>query len=251
MSADEEPQEQPSGPRNGSDSSDETTERLWLPLLIPVVVILFAILVIYGLSRIYLELNTIEVGDVTMATPLAIGVSLFILLSAWYLATNRRVPIWQTASIMMVAVVALTGGAIWAAVDDRGDEDHVDSGEPTPAATVVAGQVQVALHDPDWAVTANPSTISADGPTFVVENQGTLIHNFRVVQTDLADDQLPLDDTGLQVDEANLNVVASTEDFQPPDVVEVMASLEPGNYVLFCNIAGHYESGMHTTLTVE
>jgi uncharacterized cupredoxin-like copper-binding protein len=28
-------------------------------------------------------------------------------------------------------------------------------------------------------------------------------------------------------------------------------SLAPGHYVLICNIAGHYQLGMHTSLTVK
>ena len=54
-----------------SDDAPDVGERLVLPLLRPVIVFLFVILLIYGLSRIYLELNDITIGTVTMATPLA------------------------------------------------------------------------------------------------------------------------------------------------------------------------------------
>lgn len=239
-------------PQSAPDSSGDVHERLWLPLLIPMVIFAFAVLIIYGLSRIYLELNEISVGEVTMATPLAIVVTLYILFAAWYLANNRRVPMWQTASIAMVAVAFLTAGAIWAAVDDRDDHgEPTTNGGETPAPPGEEGQILVGLVDPEWAVTASPSTAAAGDLTFVVENQGSLVHNLRVAQTDLADDQLPLDATGIQVDEANLNIVASVPDFNAPEIMEVDATLEAGNYVLFCNIAGHYDSGMHTTLTVE
>ena len=85
--------------------------RLALPLLIPVIAFLFAILLIYGLSRVFLELNETSIGDVTMATPAALGVSIFILFAAWHMASNRRMQQWQVVMIGSLAVAALTGGA--------------------------------------------------------------------------------------------------------------------------------------------
>ncbi len=251
MAEDESPQNQNGDPQDGS--TPDVGDRLVLPLLIPVIAFLFAVLVIYGLSRIYLELNTISIGDVTMATPLAIGVSLFILFSAWYLASNRRVPMWQTASIGMVAVVAVTGGAIWAAVDDRGEDEHepVANGEPTATAEVPPGTIEVGLIDPNWAVTASPAAVPAGDLTLTVENQGSLIHNLRVIRTDLAADQLPLDSTGFAVDEDNLNVVLSVAELSSGQSEDSDVTLEAGGYVLICNVPGHYDSGMRIALTVE
>jgi hypothetical protein len=234
-----------------TESQDDVNQRLAFPLLVPVVVFLFAVLVIYGLSRIYLELNTIEVGDVTMATPLAIGVSLFILFSAWFLATNRRVPMYQVAGIGMVAVFLLTGGAIWAAVDDR------DAGGPEgPSVTetpsnIEPGTVQVSLIDPEWAVTANPDTADTGDITFNIENDGVSAHNLRVVRSDLAPESLPLDAAGLQVDESAVVPLFASDNLSPGDTLSEVVTLEPGAYVLFCNVAGHYEQGMHTGFTVQ
>ena len=250
MAADESPQDQNANPQE--ETTPDVGDRLVLPLMIPVIVFLFTILVIYGLSRIYLELNDITIGTVTMATPLAIGVSLFILFSAWYLASNRRVPMWQTASIGMIAVGAVTGGAIWAAVDDRGEgEEHVTNDEPTATVIVEEGTIAVGLVDPDWAVTADPAVIPAGDLTLSVENQGNLIHNLRVIRTDLNADQLPLDATGFMVDEENLNVILSVADLRSGDSEDSDVTLEAGGYVLLCNIPGHYDSGMRIAITVE
>ncbi len=234
-----------------TDDSQDTSERLALPLLIPVIVFLFAILVIYGLSRIYLELNTIKIGDVTMATPLAIGVSLFILFAAWYMASNRRIPMWQTAGIGMVAVFAVTGGAIWAAVDDRGEgeEEVTNGGEPTPTAPVGEGQVLIGLTESGWLVSASPDSVPAGEITFAVLNDGSIGHNLRVVKTGLAADALPSD--GIAVDEAAVDIVAETRDMDPGESLEVVATLEAGSYVLICNIAGHYDAGMTAAFTVQ
>src|SRR3990172_10946846 len=110
----------------GHEPSQEDREvhgRLALPLLIPALAFLFAVLVIYGLSRIYLELDTYKIGDVGMATPLAIGVSLVILLVSAYLATRPSISAWQVASIAVLAAALLTGGSIWAAVHEEAKEE--------------------------------------------------------------------------------------------------------------------------------
>jgi len=255
MADEETPQPEPAASHDNSAQEPDVNDRLVLPFLIPVVVFLFAVLLIYGLSRIYLELNTIEVGEVTMATPLAVGVSLYILLAAWYLVSNRTAPMWHGIAIGLVAVVFLTGGAIWAAVDDRGEEPHepppANGSEPTPGDGPAPGTIQVGLIDPEWAVTVNPASPAAGDLTVIAENQGTLIHNLRIAQTDLAADQLPLDATGVQVDEANLSIVASIPDFPAGEAEETEVALDAGSYVFFCNIAGHYDSGMHMGVTVQ
>ena len=236
-----------------SDDAPDVGERLVLPLLIPVIIFLFVILVIYGLSRIYLELNDITIGTVTMATPLAIGVSLFILFSAWYMAGNRRVPRWQTASIGMIAVAAVTGGAIWAAVDDRGEgEEHAANGpEPTATAPIVEGVVQIGLTESDWVISASPASVSAGEITFAVSNEGTLGHNLRIIKTDLPADALPLDSGGFGVDEDEVDVVAQSTDLDGGESDEIITTLETGSYVLICNVIGHYGSGMNIAFTVE
>ncbi len=239
-------------PNDRDGKSPDVSERLVLPLLLPVMVFLFAVLVIYGLSRIYLELNDIKIGDVTMATPLAIVVSLFILFSAWFLASNRRVPMWQTASLGMVAAVALTGGAIWAAVDDRGEDEHVENGGAvTPVATAEEGQVLAGLTEADWLVSAAPDSVPAGDTTFVVTNEGNIPHNLRVIKTGLAPDALPLDEAGFSVDEGQVDVVLESADLDGGDSEEVTGALESGSYVLICNLPTHYGAGMYTAFTVQ
>lgn len=231
----------------------EVHVRLVLPLLVPIIAFLFALLLIYGLSRVFLELNETSIGDVTMATPAALGVSLFILFAAWQMASNRTMQQWQVAMIASVAVAALTGGAIWAAVHDEGEAEVLANGDaetPTAGTPVAAGTVSVSLIDPDWAVEVTPAS-AADPTTFVVSNDGTLPHNLRVIRTELDPDSLPSDSSGFQVDEDQVNVVASIADLSAGDSTELAVDLETGSYVLICNIAGHYDQGMRTGFTVE
>jgi len=235
----------------GERDSRETYGRLVLPLLIPATAFLFAVLVIYGLSRIYLELNTYHVGDVSMATPLAIGVSLIILLAAFYLSSQQRISVFQIGGIFMAAALLLTAGGVWAAVHDEstGEASVV---EPTPdGATPPAGGVNVSLIDPSWGVTVDPASTGAGEVTFAVTNDGTLVHNFNAVKSDLDPASLPYDEDNFQVDETQVDIIAKSANLPAGQSEDVTAQLEPGAYVLFCNVPAHYEAGMHTAFTVQ
>ena len=41
------------------------------------------------------------------------------------------------------------------------------------------------------------------------------------------------------------------EDIGSGSTAKLALTLEPGNYVLVCNIKGHYQSGMQTAFTVS
>lgn len=242
---------------DGSDDRDEgreVHERLALPLLIPAVVFLFAVLVIYGLSRIYLELDQWDYKDVSMATPAAIGVSILILLVATYLAGQRAVSRAQLGFVVLVGVALLTGGAIWAAAHDDKGAAHVEGPTATPSGPttpVAPGTVNVSLIDPEFSIIAEPPTTPAGSITFNVSNLGTIDHNLRVVSTDLDPGSLPIDSETFAVDESAVEVVAEVDDFPSGQTEQLAADLESGPYVLICNVPTHYESGMHAPFTVE
>jgi hypothetical protein len=233
------------------DERREAHERLALPLLVPAVVFLFAVLVIYGLSRIYLELDQWEYGDVSMATPAAIGVAIVILLIATYLASRPRITMAQIGTIGMISIALLTAGSVWAAVheDPAHEGPPVVNGEPTPPDGPPPGGIQVDLTE--FAIAVDPPGTGAGEVTFAVINAGSILHNFRLIATDAAPDALPLDDSGFQVDEDALEVVASTAELPGGETEEVSVELESGPYVIICNIPTHYEQGMYAGFNVE
>lgn len=88
--------------------------------------------------------------------------------------------------------------------------------------------------------------------TFDVTNDAEQPHEFVVLKTDASEDQLPTDETG-NVDEAGdprIEVVDEIEDIEGGSTQSLTAGLDAGNYVLICNLPGHYSQGMHTTFTV-
>jgi iron uptake system EfeUOB component EfeO/EfeM len=108
-----------------------------------------------------------------------------------------------------------------------------------------------------------PEQDSADAGeiTFVVDNQGADIHEFLVVDADSAD-EFPVDADGAFDEEAfgAENVLDEVEDIESGTEKELTLDLEPGTYVLLCNVVeeeetgeveSHFAEGMHTTFTVE
>ena len=175
-----------------AESVTEARQRVTLPLLVPVGVLAFALLVIYGLSRVYLEIR----GD--GATALAAGISLGVLAVAFYFANNPRAPGWQIAGIFVVAGAVLAGGAIWAV----SEEDGTAAEEPTASATTTGespgasstgepapgGALQVSMGDNFFELGGerNPALPVAAGDTLTIDltNNGVAIHNMRIAGED-------------------------------------------------------------------
>ena len=163
---------------------EEVHQRVVLPLVLPLGVFLFAMLVIYGLSRIFLELNEVEIGSVTLATPLAIAVSLAILATTWYVASHPRISQMQIGAIAVVAAALLTGGTIFAAVYDGGEEEHV-TGEPTATPSGVADVIVMGDNFFVYNDATAPEIVVAAGQEITLEitNDGRALHNMHIGDT--------------------------------------------------------------------
>lgn len=108
--------------------------------------------------------------------------------------------------------------------------------------------VNVELNE--WNVIPDVSSVAAGDIEFVATNTGSIEHELIVVQTDLAPDALPV--SGGRVDEsgAGLTVIGEIPEFAAGGTESASFDLEAGDYVLICNIAGHYEAGMSAAFTV-
>lgn len=122
-------------------------------------------------------------------------------------------------SLLLVPLVALP-------LAGCGDDDG-EAGGGCPDQDAVPGAVAVgALDSLDFD--ADAYTAEAGKVTFYYENCGSLPHTLVI--------------EGIDTDEFRLSV---------GDTDEGSIELEPGEYVLFCDIAGHRGGGMEATLTVE
>ena len=120
------------------------------------------------------------------------------------------------------------------------------------AETVAAfqpGEVQLVVEMTDYKVITNVATVRAGETKIGVRNRGSQPHDLVVLRTDLAPDKLPYDAGRARAEEPGL--VSRTKELRAGGTAAVTATLEPGQYVLICNVAGHYGLGMRTALKVE
>lgn len=165
------------------ESSPKFYDRLALALFVPIGVLAFSLVAIYGLSRIYLALPT------TAASIMAIVVALAILLLSFYFASNPKIPRWQWLGVAVVGVAALAiGGTVAGIVDENADhgEENV-GGEPTappPGGTPSPPGVAVIVMEDNFF---EQTTLTIPGGTETVvqlENAGSAIHNVHVAGPD-------------------------------------------------------------------
>jgi uncharacterized cupredoxin-like copper-binding protein len=129
-----------------------------------------------------------------------------------------------------------------------------------PAGGGTANTVNVALQE--FAVTPDVTSVPAGKVTFVANNSGPEdVHELVVIKTDLAPDALPVDGDGkVTEDTPDLTVIGEAEDIEVGASRQFDLDLEPGKYVLICNILqteadgsleAHYQVGMRTAFEVE
>lgn len=119
--------------------------------------------------------------------------------------------------ILVTLLVALTATACGPGGPPGGGPQAGPQGPP--------GSVPVS--EKEWTITFPTTPIKAGRLTFRVKNEGAIEHNF-VIEA-----------VRLQIDA-----------IQPGQMKEATADLRAGTYEVVCNIPGHKEAGMKTTLTI-
>jgi len=113
------------------------------------------------------------------------------------------------------------------------------SATPAPAS---AGTVSVGLGE--MFVRPNVSQAAAGKVTFNVHNTGKLVHEMIVAKAPVI---LPAG----AAKASEKNSVGEVAELQPGTAGSVKLMLRPGNYILFCNVPGHYAAGQHVAFTVH
>ena len=158
--------------------------------------------------------------------------------------------------VAAVAAVAALVGLVFGACGNGDDEEAAGGGRR---------MVEVSLTE--WAVIPQPNSAPPGRVTFDIRNPGEETHEFVVIKTDLDVLDLPTAEDGSVDEEAeDLEVTDEVEEIAAGDSASLSADLQPGKYVLICNIVeeeeemeememehdpSHFQSGMRADFIVE
>lgn len=171
-----------------------------------------------------------------------------------------------TALLLIVAIFAAgCGGADEDAADVASDtaEAAVEAAAPVSDDTSIVedtegGQVQVFDSGTpvdlfEWGL-ATTSLVNSGDVLFSVTNSGAFNHEFAIARG-ASYEELPLLENGaVDEDALGADFIGRTETFGGGQTIEATFNLEPGDYVLFCNIAvgpnSHAANGQVQSLSV-
>ena len=143
-----------------------------------------------------------------------------------------RIGSWVTGAVAVGAIALVPAAA--------------SAQTPTPAPA--AGTVGVEAVD--FGFKPATQTVAPGAVNFAFQNTGTRPHELVVVKSDLAPRALPLKDG--RVDETAIQIISHMARVAPPAATTgaLSVNLAEGRYLVICNIATHYASGMTFSLVV-
>jgi uncharacterized cupredoxin-like copper-binding protein len=127
--------------------------------------------------------------------------------------------------------------------------ESAESSEATTSAPAAGGET-LTIKMNEYNFIPADAKAKAGSVTIDAENVGKMPHELVLAKSDLDPAKLPTSSNG-EVDEEALDVVGEAPDVAPGDTGSFSADLEPGSYVMLCNLPGHYAAGMYGSLTVK
>jgi uncharacterized cupredoxin-like copper-binding protein len=153
----------------------------------------------------------------------------------------------------LVAIVAVGVVSVACSSDSSTVAGGTSTDTSVPCTTPDAATgTPVGVTEKDFTVELDTTSAKAGSTSFEVDNEGPSTHEFVVFATDLAPDALPVGADG-NVDEEGDGVthIDEIEDIGSGCQASLTVDLDAGNYVLICNLPGHYAAGMHAPLKVK
>jgi uncharacterized cupredoxin-like copper-binding protein len=119
---------------------------------------------------------------------------------------------------------------------------------PEGADAVSGGAIGATLDDSSIALVAESAP--AGTLSFDIANDGSTVHEFELLRTDISADSLPVDSGVVQTSAQGIEIVDEVEDITPGTTATLSVEVDAGAYVVICNVPGHYDAGMSTSFTV-
>ncbi|MBJ7353494.1 MAG: hypothetical protein JHC98_01595 [Thermoleophilaceae bacterium] len=154
------------------------------------------------------------------------------------------------------AVLALVSLVIAVAIAGCGSDDSPNT-TTKPAVTDTAGATDssdsstpvstVNTTLDEWSIKSDAPVAKTGSVAFTADNVGKVPHELVVLKTDTPAADLPVKDGEVSEDDS----VGEIPDLGPGKSGKDSIDLKAGKYVLVCNLPGHYEQGMYTSLEVK
>ena len=214
--------------------NNDFRQRVFLPVIMPIGVVLGFIGFAFMLSRVLLAVAEFA------STFIALGIAVYILLIASIVSARPRITSRALAlGVTLGLLGVLAAGAIAASVGMRELEhaaaeggEHGGEGEAPPAGSESGGPGTAAAAfefvAADISFESAPETAKAGKQTITLVNNGKAPHN--VTFPELSD--------------------AAVVEADPGSSAAAEVDLKPGTYEYICSVPGH-EASMNGTLTVE
>lgn len=159
------------------------------------------------------------------------------------LRRQRRLLIGGAAVLLLLLLWLVVGG------DDAPTSPHAghDMSTHAAASSAKAPGSTVPVELGEFFLTPKYGSVKAGSISFELRNSGDAEHEFMIADVD---DLAAEDVASMTSDEVHAKVVAAKHGLAAGSSDVLVADLEPGTYLLFCNLAGHFAQGQSTTLTV-
>jgi uncharacterized cupredoxin-like copper-binding protein len=133
--------------------------------------------------------------------------------------------------------------------EDRGASSTSTSTNSTSTTSESeSGDAEVEVGLNEWKVIVEAPSVAAGKVKFEGDNEGKVPHELVVLKTDTKADALKV--VGAKAKEQGENL-GRASNIGPGDHKDVEVDLEPGHYILLCNLPGHYQQGMRADLDVQ
>lgn len=163
--------------------------------------------------------------------------------------SRRSVISTLPASVAVLAFrpAAAAGTVVKVSLWDKG-ETSMDGKGMAPMGMAMAG---ADMSMATMGITVDTPEIPAGEVTFsVINDSQEFYHSLSIAPVADVATELPYLTDKMMVDEAAAGTVARGKELRPHASGTVTVALQPGTYILFCNVGGHYAMGMWTLITV-
>ena len=160
--------------------------------------------------------------------------------------STRRVARGVVVGALSVGLVVAGAGAAYATGHEAATKTKTTTVNVVVSDTHMPGMPEE--HMPGtMSMTVDPGSVPHGKVKFVVQNQGTELHEVVVVKTTTPFDQMQVNAKDKVSEKGSKGEI---EGVGKGKTKSKTLKLKAGQYVLLCNIAGHYTSGMRAPFTV-